>query len=143
MDLKIVIVAALPVAAAVLAGCSTPGATPIQTSPYSGCAIAQTGHQPGEIQTDRTTVPESLTITCNGVPTTLQGDFTSRTTSSYDVGSTGVDSVVAVGGEVRIWHHLRSDRACLTIQRLDEPLPSRDTCQTPDDRAEDQKALTV
>lgn len=104
---------------------------PTNITPDSGCSIAETGRQPGQTLAPERTVVKSLTLTCGGESADIGGDFTNRTTNDYSSG-TSLRSAIVVNGEARIWHSLKSgDRECLTIQRLDEALPSRDTCEAP------------
>lgn len=84
--------------------------------------------------------PVQLELTCDGELKVIGGDFSNKTANSYDVSATGIASAVVVDGEARVWHDRgESDRECLTIQRLDEASPSRDTCTAPADaESEDQ-----
>lgn len=110
---------------------SNNAAAPTKITPDKGCSIAETGHQPGHAPALGREAVKSLTITCDGHPTDISGDFTNRTVNEYTP-ETRLDSAIVVNGEARIWHSLKSgDRECLTIQRLDETQPSRDTCTVP------------
>lgn len=127
-------ISAAPIAACIalaLSAC-TPAvedvAVATKSTPYSGCSIGETGHQPGQTSDPGRKVVKSLTITCDGSSTDISGDFTNRTSNAYSADKR-LRTVIVVNGEARIWHSLKSgDRECLTIQRLDEVLPSTDSC---------------
>lgn len=107
----------------------TPVAAATQISPNSGCTIAERAGAPGKTDSDPTTAPKSLTITCGDrEPVILTGDFSHKAINHFDVEDTGVKEAVVVNDEVRVRHSLRGED-CLTIQDLDALDAKRDTCE--------------
>lgn len=116
---------------------------PTEVAPVGECTIAETGGNPGQSVDPEHVTVSSLTITCGGSSTDITGSFTNRTSNFYNQAQTRIRSAIVVNGEARIWHTLKHEESqCLTIQRLDETMPSKNEC-TVVDRNQSEPAAPV